>query len=86
MGYHISVLQKGVQYEVEGTRIEFIQKMDGIYYFYLCKKDEWGFDYKRTDLIVSYTSKDIEFIKRIQSEPPKGLLKRIGKDKVFNRW
>lgn len=85
MGYYISVLQKGVQYEVEGKRIEFIQKMDGFYYFYLCKKDEWDFDYKPTELVVSYTDKEIEFIKRIQGESNKGVLKRIGKDKVFNR-
>ena len=85
MGYYINVLQQGVQYELDGQRLEFIQKLDGLYYFYLCKQDDWDMNYKPTELIYSYSSKEIEFIKRIQGLSPKGVLKRIGKDKVFNR-
>ena len=85
MGYYVSVLQKGVQYELEGRRLEFVEKTRNLYWFYLCKKDEWSLDYERTDEMVSYTFKELNFLKRINECSARGTLKPIGKDKVFKR-
>ena len=85
MGYYINVIQKGVQYELDGVRLEFVEKGKKLYYFYLCKKDEWSFDYQRTDEMVSYTKEELNFLKRINECSARGTLKRIGKDKAFKR-
>ena len=85
MGYYISVLKQGQLYELDGIRLEFAQKTRGLYYFYIYKFDSSTFAYNRTDLLVSYKSKELNYLKRVQECSPKGVLKRIGRDKVFAR-
>jgi hypothetical protein len=85
MGYYINVLQQGYQYELEGKRLLFDKKVGKDYYFYTCEYDEWSFDYTPTKLLVSYTNKELQYIKRIQVCSKNGALKQIGRDKVFAR-
>lgn len=85
MGYYISTLKKGKKYELDGKTIEFIQKLHDLYYFYICEMDEWEFDFKPTPSIVFYTSKEIEYIKRVQDGSARSNLRCVGKDKVFPR-
>ena len=86
MGYYLNVLQEGAIYDLDGQKLKFIQKIDGAYYFHVCKYDEWSLNYIPTDLVASYDIKEINYIKRFQSCSPKGALKRIGKDKVFSKY
>lgn len=86
MGYYINALQQGKMYDLDGLRLEFSEKIGKLYYFYIHKLDELGFNYNKTDLVVSYSSKELNYIKRVQDCTTKGLLKRIGKDKVFPRY
>lgn len=86
MGYYLSVLQEGCQYELEGNRLQFMQKLDDQYYFYVCEYDEWAFKYIPTALIASYSIKELAYIKRAKDQPNTVKLRRIGRDKVFNRY
>lgn len=85
MGYYINVLQEDCQYELDGKRLQFMQKLDNRYYFYECKYDEWSFRYIPTPLIISYTIKELNYIKRVQDQPIRVGLRRIGREKVFPR-
>lgn len=85
MGYYISVLQKGKIYELDGQKLQFIEKDGNHYYFYICRMDEWSFRYAPTKETTSFDVKEINFIKRFQDERTNVGLKRIGKDKVFQR-
>lgn len=83
MWYYINKLQKGYKYKLEEKIIEFIEKKQDLYYFYVCKSDEWSFEYIPTPLILCYKSKELNYIKKVQECSKKGTLKRIGRDKVF---
>lgn len=86
MGYYINKFQEGCEYELDGRHLQFMQKLDDRYYFYVCEYDEWSFKYIPTALIASYSIKELTYIKRVQDAPIKVGLRRIGKDKVFNRY
>lgn len=83
MGYYINILQEGCQYELDGKYLEFLQKLDNQYYFYICEYDEWAFRHIPTAVIASYTAKQLEYIKRVQGGQKKIRLKKIGREKVF---
>lgn len=83
MGYYINILQEGCQYAFDGKYLEFMQKLDNQYYFYVCEYDEWAFRHIPTTVIVSYTAKELEYIKRVQGGQKKIKLKIIGREKVF---
>lgn len=85
MGYFIDVLQKGTQYELDGKRMEFVEKKGRLFYFYLYEYDGITFSYNKTDYLLNYTSKEIYFIKRVQECSPKGCLRAIGRDRIFAR-
>ena len=85
MGYYINILQQDCQYELDGRRFVFMQKLDGLYYFYVCKYDSDLLDYKQTDEIVSFSVKELNYIKRVQQCSQNGDLKLVGRDKVFLR-
>ena len=85
MGFYINTLKKGKKYELDGKTIEFIQKYDDFYYFYICETSEWEFDFKPTPTIVSYTSIELEYIKRVQERSERSVLRCVGRDKVFAR-
>ena len=86
MGYYISTLQQGKLYELDGVRLEFTNKRGRLFYFYIHKLDETGFLYEKTERVVSYSSKELNYIKRVQECSPSGMLKRIGREKVFARY
>lgn len=86
MGYYINVLQEGKLYELNGLRLEYLSKRGKLFYFYIYKLNEDNFLYEKTDMVVSYSSKDLTYIKRVQECSPIGMLKRIGRDKVFARF
>jgi hypothetical protein len=86
MGYYLNVLQEGCQYELDGQRLQFIQKLDKQYYFYICEYDEWSFKHIPTAVIMSFSIKELAYIKRVQEFSSNVKLRRIGKDKVFNRY
>jgi hypothetical protein len=86
MGYFINKLQEGCQYELDGKHLQYMQKIDNEYYFYVCEYDEWSFKYIPTALIASYSIKELTFIKRSKDQPNIVGLHRIGKDKVFQRY
>lgn len=85
MGYYINVLQKGQMYELEGQKLQFIEKVDKWFYFYTCKMDERTFNYEPTNEKVFFTSKELTYIKRVQDQPIRDGLHRIGREKVFPR-
>lgn len=85
MGYYLNVLQKGQMYNLGGQRLQFIEKAGKLFCFYICKMDEWTFTYEPTEEQVLFTSEEINFIRRVQDEPIKYGLRKIGKDKVFPR-
>ena len=85
MGYYINTLQQGCEYELDGRHLQFIQKLGKQYYFYVCEYDEWAFRYIPTKLIVFYKGKELTYIKRVQDQPIKVGLRKIGRDKVFPR-
>lgn len=86
MGYFINILQEGCEYELDGHHLQFIQKLDNHYYFYICEYDEWSFKYIPTAVIASYSIKELNYIKRVQDQPIRFGLRRIGKEKVFQRY
>ena len=86
MGYYLNVLQKGQMYELDGQKLEFIEKYGSRFYFYVCKMDEWSFKYIKTNEKKSFEHKEINFIKRFQDEPQKIGLRKVGRDKVFPRY
>lgn len=86
MGYFINTLQEGCQYELDGKHLQYMQKIDNEYYFYVCEYDEWSFKYIPTALIASYSIKELTFIKRSKDQPNIVGLRKIGKDKVFPRY
>jgi hypothetical protein len=83
MGYFINTLQEGCEYELDGKHLQFMQKLDNRYYFYVCEYDEWSFRYIPTAMIVSYAIKELAFIKRVGESKKNIKLRRIGKEKVF---
>ena len=85
MGYYVNTLQQGASYQLNGQRLVYMQKIDGRFYFYLCKYDENWLDYIQTDELVSFSFKELNYIKRLQECSSKGSLKPIGKEKVFAR-
>ena len=85
MGYYINTLQEGYEYELNGQHLQFMQKLDNRYYFYVCEYDEWSFRYIPTALIASFTIKELNYIKRVQDQPIRVGLRKIGKEKVFPR-
>ena len=85
MGYFINTLQEGCEYKLDGKHLQFMQKLDNRYYFYVCEYDEWSFRYIPTALIASFTIKELTYIKRVQGEPRRVGLRKIGKEKVFPR-
>ena len=85
MGYYINTLQEGCEYELDGRHLQFMQKLDNLYYFYVCEYDEWSFRHIPTAVIACYTIKELTYIKRVQDQPIRVGLRRIGRDKVFPR-
>jgi hypothetical protein len=83
MGYYLNTLQKGKMYELDGQKLQFIGKFGTRYYFYKCKMDEWSFEYEPTTQKASFTNEEMTYIKRIQENSTVGVLRKIGKDKVF---
>jgi hypothetical protein len=85
MGYYLNVLQEGQIYELDGQRLQFIEKVGEWFYFYVCKMDEWTFNYEPTNEKVFYSSKELAYIKRVRDFQTGAGLRKIGKDKVFPR-
>ena len=85
MGYYINTLQEGCLYDLGGMRLEFSTKVGKLFYFYIYKLDDFGFTYEKTNSLVSYSSKELTYIRRVQECSPQGLLRKVGKDKVFSR-
>jgi hypothetical protein len=86
MGYYISVLQKGEIYELNGQKLEFDEKAGKLYFFYVCEFDEESFSYRKTDETAFFTLEEINYIKRYNEQQKISGLKKIGKDKVFQRY
>lgn len=86
MGYYVNALQEGSMYDLGGMRLEFSKKVGKLFYFYIYKLDDFGFTYEKTNSAVSYSSKELTYIKRVQECSPSGMLKRIGREKVFARY
>ena len=86
MGYFLNVLREGQMYQLDGQKLQFIEKFGQFYYFYICKYDEWKLQYEPTEERVPFTRKEIEYIKRVQGEPRQVGLRKIGRDKVFPRY
>jgi hypothetical protein len=86
MGYFISKLQKGCEYELDGVRLQFDEKKKGSFYFYICKFNFETLSYEKTDMVASYSNKELEFLKRVNGCSTSGALKRVGRDKVFARY
>jgi hypothetical protein len=86
MGYYIRILQEGKMYELDGKKLQFIEKYGQFYYFNVCKYDEYTLKYEPTNERLPFTRKEIEYIKRLQDEPMKVGLRKIGRDKVFQRY
>ncbi len=85
MGYYLNCLQQGKMYELDGQKLQFIEKVGGSFYFYVCKVDDWTFNYTPTEETVSLSVKEMTYIKRFDQEPTQVRLRKIGKDKVFPR-
>lgn len=85
MGYYLNTLIKGKLYELNGQRLEFSEKVGKIYYFYRYDYDENNFTYKKTNYSVAFSLKELNFLKRVQECSDFGSLKRIGRDKVWQR-
>lgn len=83
MGHYLNNLLHGELYELNGQRLEFFKKQKGLYYFYVYVYNEQIFDYEKTTTINSFSFKELNFLKRVQDKPICGLLKKIGKDKVW---
>lgn len=85
MGYYLNVLRKGQMYELDGQKLQFTEKVGKRFYFYSCKMNDWLFRYEPTNDKISFTSEEINFIRRVQDEPIKSGLRKIGREKVFPR-
>ena len=85
MGYYLRTLIQGARYELEGQNLEFCQKVGKMYYFYRYAYDEDTFSYNKTDYLVGFTIKELSYLKRVQECSDFGLLKKIGRDKVWQR-
>ena len=85
MGYYINALLQGERYELNEETLEFIEKVGKFYYFYICKYDMETFKYNATELKVSYTAKELTYIKRAKKMCEVVGLQRIGRDKVWSR-
>ena len=85
MGYYLNTLIKGEKYELDGQKLEFSSKVGKLYYFYRYSYDENTFTYNKTDNMVSFSIKELNYLKRLQECSPIGMLKAIGRDKVFQR-
>jgi hypothetical protein len=83
MGYYVNSLQKGTLYELGGMRLEFVEKNGRSFYFYIYRFNEDIYGYEKANSMISYTSKELTYIRRIQECSPKGMLKCIGRDRVF---
>jgi hypothetical protein len=81
MWYFINKLQEGRRYNLNGQVLEFIEQSGEFYYFYVCKYNEWSFDYELTEEAVLYTDKELTYIKKIQEPIAKGILKKIKEKK-----
>lgn len=86
MGYYINVLMPGKMYELDGQRLQYIEKVDKWYYFYLCKMDELTLDYVPTNEKRFYRLKDLTYLKRVENGKASVCLRQIGKDKVYKRY
>lgn len=73
-------------YELDGQKLQFIEKFANRYYFHICKMDEWSFKYLPTGETTSFNIKEINYIKRFENGTKRFGLKRIGKEKVFPRY
>ena len=85
MGYYLNTLIEGKLYELNGQRLEFSSKVGKMYYFYKYAYDEDSFRYKKTENLVSFAFKELNYLKRVQECSDFGSLKRIGRDKVWQR-
>ena len=85
MGYYINKFLSGVQYDLEGTRLQFVEKRGNLFAFFICKMDTTDFQYKPTAQMAYYAKEDLEYIKRIQEGSINKGLRKIGRDKVFAR-
>ena len=83
MGYYLNTLIQGEQYELNGQKLEFYNKANGLFYFYRYVYDEDNFNHKKTNELVSFTFKELNYLKRIQQCSPHGSLRPIGRDKVW---
>lgn len=83
MGYYLNTLIQGQQYELNGQKLEFYNKSNGLFYFYRYIYDEDSFKHKKTNELVSFTFKELNYLKRVQEYPSFGYLKKIGRDKVW---
>ena len=79
----LSVLREGCQYLLDGERIEYFKKEGNLYCFYGYEYNQEELDYIPTGEILYYFEEELQYIKRVQSSQPKGVLKQMGKDKVF---
>jgi hypothetical protein len=86
LGYYINVFIKGEKYELNGQKLQFDQKIGKLFFFYVCKFDEETLGYTTTDETAIFTSKELYYIKRFDEQPIKGGLRKIGKDKVFQKY
>lgn len=86
MGYFLNTFIKGAQYELNGQRLEFFNKSNGLYYFYRHSYNEDDFSYKKINELVAFTLKELNYIKRLNDRQSKIKLQKIGNDKVFQRY
>ena len=85
MGYYLNILKPGQIYELDGIKLQFIEKIDKWYYFYICKLNELTFNYEPTKEKRFYKLKDLAYLKRVDNGKEGFNLRQIGKDKVFPR-
>lgn len=85
MGYYLNTLIEGVKYELDGQKLEFYKKSNGLYYFYRYMYDEDTFTHYKTNELVSFKIKELNYLKRVQECSANGSLKKIGRDKVWQR-
>lgn len=85
MGYYLNTLIQGEKYELNGQKLEFYQKSNGLFYFYRYVYDEDSFNHQKTNELVSFTFKELNYLKRVQECSAFGSLKRIGRDKVWQK-
>jgi hypothetical protein len=86
MGYYINILRQGQMYELEGQKLQFIERIDGRYYFHICQMDYNELKCLPTGEITSFTIQEINFIRRVNDEQKSVGLRRIGRERVFPRY